>query len=113
MEDAAISLIQGDNTIFSGSSDENGSMIFCDPDSGYYNLVYEKDVRKYSRRVRFWGGKDAEVAVVKSFLGANTDNFVKALDRIDREYGSLNAYLRGPLALSDNDIRILRDKYLR
>ena len=77
------------------------------------NLVYEKDVRKYSRRVRFWGGKDAEVAVVKSFLGANTDNFVKALDRIDREYGSLNAYLRGPLALSDNDIRILRDKYLR
>lgn len=43
VEDAAISLIQGDNTVFSGSSDESGSMIFCDPDSGYYNLVYEKD----------------------------------------------------------------------
>jgi len=76
------------------------------------NQVYAKDVRKYSRRVRFWGGKDDEVAVVKSFLGANTENFVKALEAIDLKYGSLEAYLKGPMGLSDADIQILKTRYL-
>ena len=76
------------------------------------NQVYEKDVRKYSRRVRFWGGGDQEVAVVKAFLGCNTENFIAALDRIDREYGSLEAYLKGPMGLSEEDIRLLRERYL-
>ena len=76
------------------------------------NRVYAKDVKKYSRRVRFWGGKEEEIAVVKSFLGANTENFVKALDAIDRHYGSLVAYLKGPMSLTDDDIRILRERYL-
>lgn len=76
------------------------------------NKVYEKDVKKYSRRVRFLGGKDKEVAVVKAFLGCNTDNFVAALDRIDREYGSLDAYLKGPVGLTDEDMQVLRERYL-
>jgi len=76
------------------------------------NRVYEADVRKYSRRVRFWGGKDEEVAVVKSFLGANTENFVKVLDRIDLEYGSIMDYLKGPIGLTDDNIRTLRERYL-
>ena len=76
------------------------------------NKVYEADVKKYTRRVRFWGGKDEEVGVVKAFLGCNTDNFIQALDRIDREYGSLDAYLHGPMGLSDEDIRTLRARYL-
>jgi len=76
------------------------------------NKVYEKDVKKYSRRVKFWGGKEEEINVVKAFLGCNTENFVKALDRIDREFGSLDAYLRGPIGLSDEDIRVLRERYL-
>ncbi|MBQ3711779.1 MAG: tyrosine-protein phosphatase [Bacteroidales bacterium] len=76
------------------------------------NRIYEADVRKYSRRVRFWGGGEPEVGVVKSFLGANTDNFVKALDRIDCEYGSMEAFLKGPVGLSDSDINILKQRYL-
>lgn len=76
------------------------------------NKVYEKDVKKYSRRVRFWGGKEEHIGVVKAFLGCNTENFVKALDRIDKEYGSMEAYLKGPMALTDDDIRILRERYL-
>ena len=76
------------------------------------NKVYEKDVRKYTRRVKFWGGKEEEIGVVKAFLGCNTDNFVKALDRIDREYGSLEAYLKSPIGLTDEDILTLRDRYL-
>lgn len=45
-------------------------------------------------------------------LGCNTDNFIQALDRIDREYGSLDAYLHGPMGLSDEDIQTLRARYL-
>ncbi|MBR5432072.1 MAG: tyrosine-protein phosphatase, partial [Bacteroidales bacterium] len=76
------------------------------------NKVYEKDVKKYSRRVKLWGGKEQEIAVVKAFLGCNTENFVKALDTIDQRYGSLEAYIKGPLNLTDDDIRVLRERYL-
>lgn len=76
------------------------------------NKVYEKDVRKYSRRVKFWGGKEKEIAVVKAFLGANTENFIKALEAVDQRYGSLEAYLKGPMGLTDEDIQTLRERYL-
>ena len=77
------------------------------------NKVYEKDVRKYSRRVRFWGGKEEEIAVVKAFLGANTENFINALDAIDLQYGTIESYLKGPMNLTDEDLRILRERYLK
>lgn len=76
------------------------------------NAVYADDVRKYSRRVRFFGGGDKEVAVVKAFIGVNTDNFIKALDRIDSEYGSIENYLKGPIGLTEDDIKVLRTRYL-
>lgn len=76
------------------------------------NKVYESDVKKFTVLVRLLGGKDEEVGVVKAFLGCNTDNFIRALDRIDREYGSLDAYLHGPMGLTDEDIRTLRARYL-
>jgi hypothetical protein len=37
---------------------------------------------------------------------------VKALDRIDQEYGSLEAYLKGPIELTDDDFKKLRERYL-
>jgi len=76
------------------------------------NKVYEADVRKYSRRVRFWGGKEEHLATVRSFMGANTENFIKALEAVDREYGSLEGYLKGPMSLSDADLQTLRKRYL-
>jgi protein-tyrosine phosphatase len=76
------------------------------------NKVYENDVKKYSRRVKFWRGKEEELAVVKAFIGANTENFVKALDAIDAQYGSMEAYLKGPMGLTENDIITLRNRYL-
>ena len=76
------------------------------------NHVYGADVKKYSRRVRFWGGKEDVVGVVKAFLGANTENFILALDEVDRQYGSIDAYLRGPIGLTDEDIKLLRERYL-
>ena len=69
-------------------------------------------MRKYSRRVRFLGGKEDEMGVVKAFLGANTENFVRALEEVDSRYGSLEAYLKGPMGLTDEDIQTLRGRYL-
>ncbi len=76
------------------------------------NRVYEKDVIKFSRRVKLLGGKEEEIEVVKSFIGANTHNFIKTLDSIDAQYGSLEAYLKGPMGLTHDDISTLRKRYL-
>lgn len=76
------------------------------------NRVYEEEVKKYSRRVKFWGGKEEEIAVVKAFLGCNTENFVKALDRVDAEYGSMDNYLETVLGVSAAHREILRERYL-
>lgn len=76
------------------------------------NRHYAKDLKKFSRRVRFWGGKDQELAVVKAFIGANTENFIRTLDLIDATYGSMKSYLNGPLKLSDTDIQTLRERFL-
>jgi len=76
------------------------------------NRVYEADVRSCCRNVRLMGGKETELATVKSFLGANTENFIKVLDRIDREFGTMEAYLKGPIGLTDQDILTLRERYL-
>lgn len=77
------------------------------------NKVYENDVRKLSRRVRLFGGKEKEIAVIESFIGANTENFIKTLDRIEAQYGSLEEYLTGPLGLSPEDMETLRNRYLQ
>ena len=76
------------------------------------NQIYAKDVKKFCRRVRFFGGKEEEIATVKSFIGANTENFINALDMIDEKYGSMDAYLRGPIQLTEPDIKNLRKRYL-
>ena len=45
-------------------------------------------------------------------MKCNTDNFVKALDAIVQQFGSLEAYLKGPMGLTDEDIKTLRERYL-
>ena len=76
------------------------------------NKVYAKDVSRYTRLVGFLGGKEEEKAVVKAFMGCNTENFVKALDTIDEKYGSLEGYLKGPMGLTDDDLALLKARYL-
>lgn len=58
------------------------------------------------------GGREEALSVVKAFIGANTDNFIKTLDLIDSRYGSMEAYLKGPLGLTEADIETLRNRYL-
>ena len=45
-------------------------------------------------------------------MGANTENFVKTLEQVDLLYGSMEAYLKGPIGLTDADIQTLRQRYL-
>ena len=42
----------------------------------------------------------------------STLSFIKALDEVDRQYGSLEGYLREVIGLTDLDIRVLRERYL-
>lgn len=77
------------------------------------NTIYAKDVKRISRRIRFLGGKEKELDTVKAFIGANTESFIKVLDLIDSEYGSMTNYLQGPLGLSEEDIRLLKEHYLK
>ena len=76
------------------------------------NRVYENDVKEYSQRVIAKGGTEKELAVVKAFLGCNTENFIKALGAVEEQYGSLENYLKGPIGLSDADIKTLRATHL-
>lgn len=77
------------------------------------NQVYAQEVEKHSRRVKWLGGDEEELAVVKAFIGANTENFIRTLDSVDAQYGSLEGYLKGPLQMTDDDINLLRQRYCR
>lgn len=72
---------------------------------GYYSA----EVDKYCAMV----GTEAEREVIRTFIGVNVKYFIAALDLIDRRWGSMEAYLRGPLCLTDGDFKTLRQRYLR
>ena len=76
------------------------------------NQIYADDIRMFTERVKEAGGQQPEIDVVNSFIGANKDNLIKALDMVDAEFGSLIGYLKGPMGLSDDDINLLKDRYL-
>lgn len=76
------------------------------------NKTYAKDVEKYTKKVKSMGGKEDELEAVKAMAGANTERFAEALDYIDEAYGSMKAYLTGPLGLSEKDIQTLQERYL-
>ena len=46
-------------------------------------------------------------------MGCNTENFVKALERVDAEYGSLEAYLEQVLGVTAADREVLKERYLK
>ena len=72
------------------------------------NEYYRHDVETVSAQV----ATEAERQVILTFLGVNVTCFTLALDLIDSRYGGMDAFLRGPLCLDDNDIAALRTRYL-
>lgn len=55
---------------------------------------------------------EPEKDVIRTFIGVNGNYFNDALDLIDRRYGSLTAYIQDQLLLSEQDMEILRQRYL-
>ena len=45
-------------------------------------------------------------------MGVSTANFIRTLEEIDMRWGSLEAYLAGPIGLAPADFDTLRDRYL-
>lgn len=69
---------------------------------------YAEELAPYLEKVE----TDQEKAVLRTFISVNCGYFEKALDMIDRDYGSMDDFLRGPLCLGDDDIETLRTRYL-
>lgn len=76
------------------------------------NAAYTNLVNRLCSIVEERGGGENEKEVIRAFMGVSTNNFRRTLDLIDREYGSMGDYLRNQLMLSQQDIRLLRKRYL-
>lgn len=76
------------------------------------NVYYEEEVGQVVNAIKSRGGNIDAMLVAVTFLGANVDYFSKALDLIEEKYGSMYHYLTGPLCMTDEDIEILRNRYL-
>ena len=72
------------------------------------NEYYANELGHFLPRVE----TDAEKRVIQTFIGVNCEYFEAALDLIDSTWGSMDAFLRGPICLGDEDIRTLRERYL-
>ena len=72
------------------------------------NIFYADEVARYKAML----DKEEEKAVIQTFVGVSCEAFSAALDLIDSTYGSLYGYLTGPLCLSDEDMEVLRRRYL-
>lgn len=88
----------------------NREQIIADFDRS--NVAYEPIVRKLNQDILDKGGGENEMDVIQAFMGVSTKNFIRTLDLIDREFGSMTDYLSNILCLTHEDIRLLRNRYL-
>ena len=52
------------------------------------------------------------MAFIRALIGVSRENFEATLDLIDRQYGSLSAYIENQLGFSKAEQQQLRAKYL-
>ena len=76
------------------------------------NIAYKPMVERLNNEIIARGGGEKEMAVIQAFMGVSTSNFISTLDLIDREFGGMNNYLRDILCLTNEDIQLLRKRYL-
>lgn len=72
------------------------------------NDYYKNEVEAIFRRVK----NEEEREAILTFVGVNPRYFSNALDIVEKQYGSLIEFLKGPICLSDDDMQILRDRFL-
>ena len=76
------------------------------------NKAYQGLVNRLVKEVEQRGGGDNEKEVIRAFMGVSTRNFIRTLDLIDCEYGGMPGYLHEQLMLTDDDIELLRTRFL-
>ena len=76
------------------------------------NIAYKPMVERLNNEIIARGGGEKEMEVIQAFMGVSTPNFISTLDLIDREFGGMNNYLRDILCLTNEDIQLLRKRYL-
>ena len=76
------------------------------------NRVYKPLVDSLCAQVAAKGGGEGEMDVIRAFMGVSTRNFCATLDLIDRQWGSLQDYIVSLLGITEDDIALLRKRYL-
>lgn len=76
------------------------------------NVAYQNEVNAMFDRIHAKGGGLEEEKVIRTFIGVNTDYFIDALDLIDKTYGTLDEYLSEQLCLTEDDRKILKERYI-
>lgn len=76
------------------------------------NTAYRELVANLNADIIARGGGEKEMEVVQAFMGVSTSNFIRTLNLIDREFGSMITYLQEQLFLSHDDFAILRRRFL-
>ncbi len=69
-------------------------------------------MKRFCDIVEKHGGAEAEKEVVRAFMGVSTRNFMRTLDLIDKQWGSLESYIVAQLGVTEEDLATLRARYL-
>ena len=76
------------------------------------NDSYRPLVDRFCAEIDALGGGEEQKDVVRAFMGVSTRNFCRTLDLIDAQWGSLGNYIATCLGLTEDDCRVLRERYL-
>ena len=76
------------------------------------NDSYRPLVDRFCAEIDALGGGEEQKDVVRAFMGVSTRNFCRTLDLIDARWGSLGNYISTCLGLTEDDCRVLRERYL-
>lgn len=76
------------------------------------NVAYEPIISEISRQVIERGGDEEALAITKGLFGVSRRWMEDAWDFIDRHFGSMDSYIRDVLKLTEEDIAVLKDRYL-
>jgi protein-tyrosine phosphatase len=76
------------------------------------NDSYRPLVDHFCKMIDAQGGGEEEKDVVRAFMGVSTRNFCNTLDLIDTQWGSMENYIATCLGLTEDDCRVLRERYL-
>ena len=76
------------------------------------NVPYQSTVDRLSQKLVAMGGTQEDIEVIQAEEGVSVKNFEAALDYIDQQYGSMENYIKEIFVLTDDELNILRDKFL-